>query len=747
MRVQNSWRRAGVKFGAAGRLAILTVVAALLAAAVVLPLVGIVGIAARDAADTFYKLPAASLGTAPARSVIYDAERKPITYIYPNDIYRVPVKYNQISPVMRTAIVAIEDNTFYSQGAMDPRGTMRALLNNSGGGGLQGASTLAQQYVKNVRVLQARTQAEKLAAYAPTLQRKIQDLRVAANVEHEMTQDQLLAAYLNVAYFSQQAYGIEVAAHVYFSEHASQLTLPQAALLAGLVQDPTEFNPVLNPHNSLARRNVVLSRMAQLHDISQAAASAAEKAPLGLHLSAAPVVTGCASPQVRKSAFFCDYVEHVLERNYPAIWNEINTTGGLAIYTTLNMHDQLAADNAVDYVEPARNPTANPGGNADTEVLLQPGTGAVRAIAVNRAYGRGPGQDDIDYAVTSEYGGGIGVQTGSSSKIFTLVTALEEGFPFGHKIKVTAPSVVGPYYNCQHGLVEPALFHNAEGPTSGTQVWQMNQATVDSINVYFANLEKQVGLCNTVETAVKMGMTRGDGTSLLRKDHGQLPADDLPGFTLGEVNVAPMSMAAAYASVAAQGVYCSPRAITEIVNMSTGKAIPIKKPGCYRDMPAGVADAANYILQGVLSVPGATAFGRGIGRPAAGKTGTSDGGFYAAFAGYTPTLAGYVSVFNPLNPVADPMIGSSSCYRDLSGENCPGQMFGDNAPAATWEYTFLRAALGPPAAFTMPPSSFFSQGNGLGAPKTVAKKKKKKQHTPPPGGHTPPPKQPPPAGH
>ncbi len=730
--MQHTWRRAGTRFGAAGTLAIVAVVAALIAAGIALPLVSIAGIAVRDAANTFETLPVGQLGTAPVRSVVYDAEGQVVTYFYPNDVYRVPVSYNQIAPVMRDAIVAIEDNTFYTQGALDPRGTIRALLHNSGGGGLQGASTLAQQYVKNVRILQARTPAQQQSAFAPTLQRKLQDLRVAATVEHEMTADQLLAAYLNVAFFSNHAWGIQVASEVYFSKSASQLTLPEAALLAGIVQDPTEYNPLLYPSNAITRRNTVLTRMAQLHYVTSAAAAAAEKMPLGLDTSAAPLQTGCASPHASEAAFFCDYVQHVLERNYPSVWNEINTTGGLAIYTTMNMRDQQAAEHAVNYVEPHDNGTYNPGGNADTEVLITPGTGAVRAIAVNRPYGNGRGQDEIDYAVNSEYGGGEGVQTGSSSKIFTLVTALEQGYPFGHQIKITSPMTVGPYSNCQGQYVAPFTFHNAEGPSKGTQIWELNQATVDSVNIYFANLERQVGLCNVVKTAVEMGMTRADGTSLLKADkHGPdagPPADDIQSFTLGAIDVSPMSMAAAYASVAAGGVYCSPQAISKIVVQATGKELDAAKPHCRRDMPAGVADAANYILQGVLSVPGATADGRGIGRPAAGKTGTANGGFYAAFAGYTPTLAGYVSVFNPVNPTgAGAMIGQNSCYRESTefggGLACPGQMYGDNAPAATWQETFTHADLGPPIGFVYPPHRFFSEGNGLGAPKVVTPKK------------------------
>ena len=150
-----------------------------------------------------------------------------------------------------------------------------------------------------------------------------------------------------------------------------------------------------------------------------------------------------------KEAFFCDYVQHVLEIDYPQIWNEINTTGGIAIHTTLNMQDQLAADHAVDYVEPATNRSFNSGHNADAEVLVQPGTGEVRAIAINRPYATGKDHTVIDYAVnggTNGYGGGAGVQTGSSSKIFTLITALDKGWTFGQTIKIKNPAHGGPFY-------------------------------------------------------------------------------------------------------------------------------------------------------------------------------------------------------------------------------------------------------------------------------------------------------------
>jgi membrane peptidoglycan carboxypeptidase len=244
----------------------------------------------------------------------------------------------------------------------------------------------------------------------------------------------------------------------------------------------------------------------------------------------------------------------------------------------------------------------------------------------------------------------------------------------------------------------------------------------------------------------------------MRYDHALgvngLPAYNYSSFTLGSVGVSPMSMAAAYASVAARGWYCSPQAITGIEVVATHQQLPVQKASCHRDMSQGVADAANYILQGVLDQSGGTAANHDIpGRHVAGKTGTANNGYFAAFAGYTPTLASYTSVFNPVNPIKYAMVFSGSCYRDLTGPTCPGQMFGDDAPAATWEYTFLRAPLGPDVPFVYPPISYFSEGNGLGAPKTIGPKKPAKggpghggpgHGGPGTGGPTP---TPPPPGH
>ncbi len=724
-------RRAG-RYKAMAALLALAVVIGVLSAAAVAPVVGVVGIAIRNAATTFNTMPVPTYGQLPARSELVDSTGHLIAYYYPRNIYRVPVTYNQIAPVMREAAVAIEDARFWQHGALDLRGTVRAIISTLSGAEVQGGSDIAQQYVRNACVLTARTPQEAAACTADTVARKIRELRIAAKVMHQLTRPQLLAAYLSAVYFGNEAYGVQVAAQFYFSTTARRLSLAQAATLAGVLQDPAGLNPLLHPEAALDRRAVVLDRMAQLGDITRAQAAGASRRPLGLRLSAVPLRTGCTSPVARWAAFFCDYVLTVMRRDpaYAAAWAALNFAGGMTIHTTVSARDQRAADWAVSFVVPAGSAYYNPGHNVDTEVLIQPGTGYIRAIAVDRRFGTGPGETTVDYAVNSAYGGSAGVQAGSSAKIFTLVTALEQGMPFGYHIKVTSPTTVWPYYNCQGGYVPPFHVINAEGP-QGPRTYTIYEGTVESINAFYATLERRVGLCNVVRTAVSLGTTRADGTSLLRRDPrlprgDNLPADNYPSFTLGSVYVSPMSMADAYATLAARGTYCEPIAITAIIG-DDGNRFGTESARCHRVMAADVADAANYVLRGVLGSSG-TAYNRGIGIPAAAKTGTANGGYYADFAGYTPRLAGYVSVFNPASPTGTgAMIYPRADYREVDGSLAtPGQMFGDNAPGATWQATFLHLGLRP-ASFVYPPAYPFFK-----LPLHYKPPKKKPKHTPTP---------------
>ncbi len=704
--------------GSVAQIALLAVLAGALVAAILIPAVGLSGISVRNATTKFNNLSTPELGQLPVRSEILDRHGNLIAYYYSRGIDRVPVAYAQISPVTRQAIVAIEDSRFYQHGAIDFRGTLRALVFDLEHKQVQGGSTLAQQYVKNVEILSAPDpQAAFANATMDTIGRKIRELRMAVRAEHTMTKNQILAGYLNAAFFGNSSYGIQIAAQRYFSENASQLTLPQAALLAGIVENPAAYNPLLaNPQAAIARRAVVLQRMAQLHDITQAQADAAAHTPLGLNPSIPE--SGCTSTSARYAAYFCDYVLAVMRQDaaYKQAWARLNGIGGLKIYTTLDPADQLAAKHAVNSLMPPPPSPYNPNHNADTEVLIQPGTGKIRAIAIDRPYGFGKNQNVIDYAVGPQYDGADGVQIGSTGKVYTMVTALKQGVPFGYSKTVGYSATVAPYYNCKGQPTSPWSVHNDESERGGH--YTLYTGTTFSINVFFAYLEQKAGLCNVVKTAAQMGLTWPDGKSLLKpdpKEHHRYSADNDPSFTLGADNVAPLDVAAADAVLPARGIYCHPIAITTITTMS-GTSLPVESPSCHRVLSTAIADAANYILQGDLTSFG-TAPNDAIGRPAAAKTGTADSYVSAFFVGYTPDLLGAVWVGNPADPYTYPMSGTGSCYQLPVGNlYCPGSMYGSMAPGETWQLTFEHANLANPAPGFVPPdpaSPLFSMGNGM----------------------------------
>jgi membrane peptidoglycan carboxypeptidase len=480
------------------------------------------------------------------------------------------------------------------------------------------------------------------------------------------------------------------------------------------VENPALYDPVENPTVSKQRRDVVLERMAQLGDITRAEARQAMDTPLGLHIT--PQQTGCTSDSVRYAAFFCDYTLAVMKQDpaYQKAWDRLQGTGGLTIQTTLDPKDQKAAQNAVNYEMPPPPSSLNPGNNAEAEVMIQPGTGAVRAIAIDRPYGNGPGQTTVNYAVGPQYHGGEGVQIGSTGKVYVMVTALEQGIPFGYSKNVPFSATVGGFSNCKGQYINPWQVHNDESERGGT--YTLYTGTTASINVFFAYLEAKVGLCNVVKTAAQMGLTWPDGASLLTKNPstGAPSADNDASFTLGAANVAPIDVAAADATLPSRGIYCHPIPITKIVT-TTGARLPVESAGCHRVLSTEVADAANYILQGDLTGAGTAAIDA-IGRPAASKTGTADNYMSAFFVGYTPDLLATVWAGNPTDPEKFPMLGyPGSCYRN----GCVGFMYGSMAPGNTWQISFLHAKLNPSAPGFVPVdpgSELFSMGSGLVAP-------------------------------
>ncbi|WP_345434355.1 penicillin-binding protein [Actinoallomurus vinaceus] len=678
--------------GIIGRLAGTGVVAGVLVALIAFSTVGVAGIGARNSANWFEGIPG-DLRTPPVaqRSVILAADgSKLATFYYEN---RLDVPLNKVAPIMRKAILAIEDSRFYEHGGLDFKATVRALASNLAAGEVtQGGSGITQQYIKNLLVETADNDAERREARAETPSRKLRELRYAVAIEKQLTKDQILERYLNIAYFGSGAYGIEAASRHYFGKPAAQLSLADAALLAGIVRYPYAYDPTVNPGLATQRRNTVLDRMRELGWIPAATASAAQRAPLNLHIKSTP--NGC----VESSApFFCDYVEREILDD-PAFGATVKQRqkllqgGGLTIRTTLDPRMQQAAQHAVDHYVPPKNSSHK----AAAEALVEPGTGEIKAMAVDRKLGPAEqrGKTWVNFAADSDHGTSIGMQAGSTFKIFTLAAALDQGMPFGHRLEAPDHYTPTGFRDCDGRSVSSneSLGNAADG--EGGRSFSLVTGTWHSVNTFFLKLEKQVGLCDTVKMAEKLGMRRADGSAL----------QQYPSFTLGFNTVSPVRLAAAYAAFAARGEYCKPIVLKKITD-TAGHELKIPSAGCHQAIDKGVADAVNHVLEGVLTK--GTAAGMGIGRPAAGKTGTVDGFSSAWFAGYTPDLASAVWVGDPRGGYRHPL-------RDVClGGRCFGEVFGADIPAPIWRQTMLGALEDVPEHdFHSPPSDYYSEGSG-----------------------------------
>lgn len=659
------------------RLLLLVAVSALagvLVAGLVMPVIGGIGAVARGSTDSFENLPAdLQAPPLPQRSRILAADGSLIATFY--DQNRISVALSAIAPVMRSAIVSIEDSRFYQHGGIDVRGTARALVNNARGQDIQGGSTLTQQYVKNVLVEGARTDQERDAAQARTPARKLREARYAIALEDKLSKAEILNRYLNIAYFGQGAYGIEAASREFFGVSASSLSLTQAATLAGLVQNPSTYDPTIAPKLAQARRDVVLDRMAELSQITPEAAATAKAAPLGLTFTRPS--NGCESSG---SPYFCDYVLHVmrLDPAFGATRDDrvhLLLAGGLTIRTTLDRKVQVAAKRAVDN---AITPT-DTSGIATAVAVVAPGTGKVLAMAQNRTWGTDArkGQTQVNYAADFAYGGSTGAQAGSTFKVFTLAAAIKQGLPLSLRLSAPPVKTFRNFVECGTGQsLRPYTVPNSTA--SGT--FDMRTGTWLSVNTYFVGLEERTGLCDPVDVAESLGVRTAAGGKLER----------VPSFTLGTAYVSPLRMASAYAGFAARGVYCDPVVLTSVVD-SKGSALALPKSGCRRVLDKEVADAVNSVLAGVVDGPDPRRTGKAmsIGRPAAGKTGTTDGHMATWFAGYTPALASAVWV-------GDPAGQTKLMDIKIDGHYYP-EVFGGSIAGPVWKRTMSGSLKGVPA--------------------------------------------------
>lgn len=685
----------------------LSVVAGVLVAGLALPAIGLVGLTAKRGAENFQALPE-QLQVAPLkqRSRLLAANGKVIATFYSQN--RVYVPMDKIAPVMRDAVVATEDARFYDHNGIDLRGTIRALVANTQAGEVtQGGSTITQQYVKNVLADTADSKAEREAALEDSVSRKLQELRYALSLEEQWSKKRILEGYLNIAYFGSQAYGVEVAAHRYFSVPAKKLNAGQAATLAGIVKYPSLYDPLVNPEESEERRNFVLQRMADENMISQRQADKHSKKKMKKTLDPSDLTRGCA---VSSTPWFCSYVEESFLRDdtYGAERSDrrrLLNGGGLTIRTTLEMEDQKAAESAIE----AYLPTGDPSNRVAALAMMEPGTGDVTAMDQNLNYGKGKASSFINNSVDLKYSGTGGQQPGSTFKIFTIAAAIEQGQAMDDVIY--APSqrdmAYGTYEDCEGNSQDFWPVQNYSGAESGN--FTMYEGTAYSINTYFAELAKRTGLCNVWDIASRAGVTVAE--------NGKAPIDDTiyqytPGIIGGsDVLMSPLTMAESYATFAARGTHCEPRVITSVTTIDD-EELDVPRPDCQQVIDQEVADAVNDVMVNVVrgsKITDGTGSSMYLGRPTAGKTGTTNDIQAIWFAGYTPNLAAAVWAGSPKAPSTYTMANVT-----INGET--DTWAGSTLPGPIWELAMLGALADLPVESFVPVNPELIDGAQLSLP-------------------------------
>ncbi len=640
----------------------ISAVLGLLVGGLAIPFAGALGVASKSAAGGLKDLPQ-ELRAQPLseRTRLLSSGGKTIATFY--DENRRSVKLEEVAPIMRTAILSIEDYRFYQHGALDLKGTLRAFLTNKAGGGVvQGGSSITQQMSKMTLLAQAKTSAERKAATEDTYQRKVQELRHAIAFEQNYSKDWILERYLNIAYFGDGAYGVEAAARHYFSKDAKDLDLRESSLLAGLVKNPVGFDPTTYPDIAKARRKVVLDRMAELGKITDQRATKVEAKGLGLQVSRTR--NGCVSSV---APFFCDYAYRYLLQD-PALGKTVDErktllkSGGLTIKTTIDLRFQQAARTAV---------TAHVN-STDQAIgalaMVEPGSGDVRAISQSRPMGRKKklGQTYLNYVVPQSLGDSGGFQAGSTFKVFVLASALEQGIPPTTAIRSPSKIVLnqGSFPDCDgnYNSTQPYPVGNS---TTAPPAPTLYTGTQDSVNTFYVQLEQRTGLCKPYKLAKSMGVELTD------PDHERVPS-----FTLGVPSVSPLEMAGAYATFANRGVHCDSKPVTEILN-SEGKVFKKYKSTCKRVMSEYTADTVSDILRGVME--GGFGSALQMGKPSAGKTGTIQDNKAVWFDGYTPSLA-TVAMVAGANSKGTPITLN---FQTVGGVNA-GRAFGSTVAGPLW---------------------------------------------------------------
>jgi membrane peptidoglycan carboxypeptidase len=657
------------------RLAGTIILAGALLAGVLFPWVGGSGLAARNSASLLDALPSELTDRTPSgASKVLAADGSLITNFYTNN--RTPVTGDQIADVMKQALVDIEDSRFYDHNGLDVQGTLRALVTNVAAGSVrEGGSTLTQQLVKQTLLQTAETPEERRAAVEQTPGRKLREARLALALEEKYPKDEILTRYLNIVYFGHGAYGIQAAAQTYFSVDAADLDLVQAAMLAGLVQSPTNDDPITHPENAKVRRDQVLQRMHTLGHIDDEELADAIATPVQVAPGQAPP-NGCIDAAV--GGFFCAYLKSYLVNTLGLTDQQINDSG-LTIQTSLRPDMQTAGDQAVLNTLPMGSSLAG------MYTAVEPGTGHVLAMSVNRRYGCDALECESVVLNTAASQG-----SGSTYKVFTAAAALEEGYSkyytltTGNRYTSRVFKNGGARYTVGNAGNYPATL-------------DMERALYMSSNTYFVALEDALG---SVEKPVRMAQRMG--LHSIDPIADQIIAEERGSFTLGPEPTSPLDLASAYSTLAANGTQCDPTPVVAILDrqgepLTNEDGSPVVTDGnCHTEaIPRGVATTLNQILRKDVEPGHSGQTGRRAyvpGHQIAGKTGTSQSNYSAAFVGYTPEYTASVMVLNPKS------------NQDVGG-------FGGNKPATIWHDAMEPILTAGPTAEFPPADEVVANGN------------------------------------
>lgn len=648
-----------------------TVVAAVASAVVLTPVAAIGAVMVDRTNDTMQSnIQDLTDGSTPGVTTILDTNDDPIAWIYSQRRYEVPSE--AISQTMKDAIVSVEDRRFYEHNGVDIQGNLRAIASNIFAGGIsQGASTIDQQYVKNYLLFVTSENAdEQAAAIETSIPRKLREMRMASEIDATLSKDEILTRYLNLIPFGNGAFGIEAAAQTYFGIPASELSVTQSAMLAGIVQSTSALNPYTNPDAMLERRNTVLGTMVSAGYLDAAVAEGLKLEPLGVLEEPRGLPNGCIA--AGDSGFFCDYVLSYLAEK--GIDQETLSTGAYTIKTTLDPAMQVAAQDALQANVSSQTP-----GVAEVMNVIEPGKNSrnILAMASSRHYGL-----DIDAGQTMlpQPTSLVGNGAGSIFKIFTAAAALEKGYGLDTLLDVPTRYEAkgmgeGGAENC------PANTYCVENAGTYESKMSLRDNLAQSPNTSFVKLLEEVGVDRVVDISVALGLRS-------YTDQGTWDADtsiadyvkqhNLGSYTLGPTAVNALELSNVAASLASEGRWCEPSPIREVLDRE-GNEVYLDTPSCEQAIDEDVAKTlANGMSQDATrGTAAAAASATGWTGQVAAKTGTTESNQSAAFLGFNSQYAAATYIYNDGTTI------SPLCTSPVS-QCSNGNLYGGTEPARTW---------------------------------------------------------------